>query len=67
MNQARKANIQQHRARPAKPANDRKERESMPEEYKKDYIVFINQLMERMRMDAIRAMLDRALELTEDK
>lgn len=63
MTHSRRANIQQHRARPAEPdgaANDNRTEER--EEEKVVYIDFINKLMHRMRLDSIKRMLDAALE-----
>lgn len=37
----------------------------MPEEYKKEYIEFINKLMARMQADSIKRMLDLALKETD--
>lgn len=61
MTNTRRPNIQQHSARPAAP---REEHEENGEE-KMEYIEFIDKLMYRMRMDGVKAMLDRALELTD--
>ena len=57
MNQARRPNIQQHRARPAAAQAQQEENE----EEKIEYIEFINRLMHRMRMDSIKRMLEAAL------
>lgn len=55
---------QVHRARPAKATGERTG-DQMQEEYKKEYIDFINQLMARMKMDSIKRMLEAALKETE--
>ena len=57
-----------HRARPTQQEEpiEEKERESIPEEYKKEYIEFINKLMHRMKADSIKRMLDLAMQETEE-
>lgn len=54
-----------HRARPAAPAtqeNAERKRDQMPEEYRRAYIGFINKLMDRMKADSLKKMLDLAME-----
>lgn len=64
MTNSRRPNIQQHSARPA-PMTAAQNTQTEDDEGKMEYIEFINKLMHRMRMDSVKAMLDRALELTD--
>lgn len=58
--------MQTHRTRPTRAINERKgdQMEGYEQEYKKDYIEFINKLMARMKMDSIERMLEAALKET---
>ena len=53
-----------HRARPtpATQENAERKRDQMPEEYKRAYIDFINKLMDRMKADSLKKILDLAME-----
>lgn len=68
MNQARRPNIQMHRARPASAATTRERTgEIMADNqedklYKMAYIEFLNKLMVRMKVDSLKKMLDLAME-----
>lgn len=55
-----------HRARPTPARDERKgdQMEGYEQEYKKEYIEFINKLMARMKMDGIERMLEAALNET---
>lgn len=66
MKHARRTSMQQHHARYDEM---RQTQENQPDEkeneyYRADYIQFIDQLMQRMEMDKLQQMLDRAMELT---
>lgn len=63
MTNTRRPNIQQHSARPAPMTAAQNAQED--DEGKMEYIEFIDKLMHRMRMDGIKTMLERALELTD--
>ena len=70
MTYSRRATTQQHVARPTpkRPAESPEEKNLSKNEeyYRMDYIDFINRLMQRMRMDGIKKMLDVALEQIDD-
>lgn len=54
-----------HRARPSAPATreeTERKRDQMSEEYRRAYIDFINKLMDRMKADSLKKMLDLAME-----
>lgn len=66
MKHARRTSMQQHHARYDA---ERQTQENQPDEkeneyYRADYIQFIDRLMQRMEMDKLQQMLDRAMELT---
>lgn len=65
MKHARRTSMQQHHAR--YDAERQTQEQPTPDEkeyYRADYIQFIDRLMQRMEMDKLQQMLDRAMELT---
>lgn len=65
MKHARRTSMQQHHAR--HDAARQTQKEPTPDEkeyYRNEYIQFIDRLMQKMEMDKLQEMLDRAMELT---